>query len=126
MMVAEGSLLTSPRILFTPEDKAEQGRVTGTIAVEMESGVHAAFAAARGLPFLALRVILDPVGMALPAIAGLTTAHGNVRVVKAAAYVATHPHHLPILLALKRTRAVAAQSISRLCQALFPLLSQHP
>lgn len=122
--VAEGPLFTSAKVLFTPEDKARQGEATGAIAVEMESGVHASFAGARGLPFLALRVILDPVGMALPVIKGLTTPEGTVRPVKALTHVVTHPHHLSALLALKQSRTTAAQALSRLCHALFPLLEK--
>ncbi len=121
--VAHGPLFTSPKVLFTPEEKAAQGKRTGAIAVEMESGMHAAFAAERGLPFLVLRVILDGVDMTIPAVAGLTTPKGEVRRLRAAAYVATHPHHLPALLALKRAREAAAQTIARLCRELFSQLS---
>lgn len=123
---AEGSLYTSPKILFTPEDKAQRGRETGAIAVEMESGVHAAFAAAQGVPFLVLRVILDGVDMRLPAVKGLTTPEGDVRAFKAAMHVVTHPHHLPALLALKRSRTIAAQALSRLCHSLFSLMHTPP
>ena len=119
--VAEGALFTSPQVLFTPEEKAQRGRETGAIAVEMESGVHAAFALARGLPFLAVRVILDGVNMRLPAIKGLTTPEGDVRALKAALHVATHPHHLPALLALQRARTTAGDAIRRVCHSLFPL-----
>ena len=124
--LAEGSLYTSPKILFTPEDKAQRGRETGAIAVEMESGVHAAFAAAQGVPFLVLRVILDGVDMRLPAVKGFTTAEGDVRAFKAAMHVMTHPHHLPALLVLKRSRTIAAQTLSRLCHSLFSLLPTPP
>jgi adenosylhomocysteine nucleosidase len=121
--IAEGPLFTSTRVLYTPEDKARQGEATGAIAVEMESGVHAAFAASRGLPFLALRVILDSVGMALPVITGLMTPEGGVRPLKTVSHVIIHPQHLPMLLDLKRARATAAQAITNLCHALFPLLT---
>jgi len=121
----EGALFTSARVLFTPEDKAEQGKMTGAIAVEMESGVHAAFAAARGLPFLALRVILDPVSMALPALKGLMTPEGEIRLFRTVPYVISHPHHLPFFLELNRARAIAARAISNLCHALFPLLTDQ-
>jgi adenosylhomocysteine nucleosidase len=120
--VAEGPLLTHNAVLFTSEEKLQQGRRSGALAVEMESGIHAAFAQARNLPFLALRVILDPVETRLPAVANLTTLDGTVRPLRAAAYVATHPQHLPVLLALKRSQAIVARTISRLCAALFPLL----
>ena len=119
----DGSLFTSSKVLFTPEEKARQREQTGAIAVEMESGVHAAFAEKRGLPFLVLRVILDGVDMTIPAVAGLTTPDGEVRYVRAATYVATHPHHLPALLAIKRARETAARSITQLCRALFARLS---
>jgi adenosylhomocysteine nucleosidase len=119
VLVADGPLFTSAKILFTPEEKAQRGKEIGAIAVEMESGVHAAFAAARGLPFLALRIILDGVDMRLPAIKGLTTPEGDVRALKAALHVATHPHHLPTLLALKRARATAAEAIRRVCHSML-------
>jgi nucleoside phosphorylase len=122
---AEGSLFTSAKVLHTPEDKAEQGRVTGAIAVEMESAVHAAFAAARSLPFLVLRVILDPAGMAIPVVKGLMTPEGKVRPLKAVTHMLTHPQHLSPLLELKRARATTAQAITRLCRALFPLLEKE-
>jgi len=120
--VADGSLLTSPKILFTPEEKVKRGQETQTIAVEMESAIHAAFAAKRALPFLALRVILDGADMRLPAIKGLTTPEGEVRSFKAALHVATHLHHLPALLALKRARTMSGDALRRLCHRLLPLL----
>jgi adenosylhomocysteine nucleosidase len=122
--VAEGALFTSAHVLLTPEEKAQRGQETGAIAVEMESGVHAAFAMARGLPFLAVRVILDGVQMRLPAIKGLTTPEGDVRTLKAVWHVATHPHHLPALLALQRARTTAGEAIRQVCHALFPLVTK--
>lgn len=124
VLVAEGALFTSEKVLFTPEEKAQRGQETGAIAVEMESGVHAAFALTRRLPFLAVRVILDGVQMRLPAIKGLTTPEGEVRTLKAAWHVATHPHHLPALLALQRARATASAAIRHVCHALFPLVTE--
>lgn len=119
----DGLLFTSPKVLFTPEEKARQGERTGAIAVEMESGVHAAFATERGLPFLVLRVILDGVDMMIPAVAGLTTPDGGVRYLRAVTHLAAHPHHLPALLAIKRARETAARSIAQLCRTLFSRLS---
>lgn len=121
--VAAGPLFTSPKVLFTPEEKTAQGKRTGAIAVEMESGVHAAFAAERQLPFLVMRVILDGVDMTIPAVAGLTTPDGEVRYLRAVSYLATHPQHFPALMAIKRARETATQSLSRLCRELFSQFS---
>ena len=120
--VVDGPLLSSPRVLLSSQEKAHHGRQAQAVAVEMESGVHAAFAQARGLPFLPLRVILDPLGMSLPAVTGLTTPEGDIRPLKAASRVLTHPRSLPVLFALGRVRATAAQAITRLCRALLPVL----
>lgn len=119
-----GSLFTSTRVLFTAEEKARQGQVTGAVAVEMETGVHAAFATTRGIPFLAVRIILDSVAMTLPVMKGMMTPDGAVRPLKAVSHLVTHPQHLSALLALKRCRATASQALTRLCRSLFPLLEE--
>ncbi len=120
--VVDGPLLSSPRVLLSSQEKAHYGRHTRAVAVEMESGVHATFAQARDLPFLPLRVILDPLGMSLPAVEGLTTPEGDIRPLKAASRVLTHPRALPVLLALGRVRSRVAQTITRLCRILLPVL----
>ena len=46
----------------TPAEKRALGIATGAIAVDTESHVVAAFAAAHGIPFAVFRVIADPAG----------------------------------------------------------------
>lgn len=118
----EGGIVTSPRVLLTRQEKEKRGRETDCIAVEMESGVHAAFAVERTLPFLVLRVILDSVDMAIPPLKGVTTAEGKIRLSKAMAHIATHPHHLPFFVRLQQCRKRAAETISRVCRTFFPRL----
>ena len=120
--VADGPLFSSPRMLLSSQEKAHYGRLTQAIAVEMESGVHAMFAQDRELPFLPLRVILDPLGMSLPALTGLTTPEGDTRPLKAASLMLTQPGSLPILFSLGRVRTTATQTITRLCRVLLPVL----
>jgi adenosylhomocysteine nucleosidase len=120
--VAEGWLFTSETALVTSAEKLQQGRELDAIAVEMESGAHAAFAQAHGLPFLALRVILDSVNMELPAVSRLLTPEGDIRPLRTATYVATHLSQLSRFLALKRSQTVVARTLRRLCAALFPFL----
>ena len=55
--------------VMTPEAKAALRARTGAAAVDMESQVAAAYAAAQGLPFAAIRVVCDPAERALPAFA---------------------------------------------------------
>src|SRR6266576_3605159 len=77
--VHAGGLVASPVVLGTAEAKAAL-RATGALAVEMESGALAAAARARGIPFAALRVVLDGAGEVLPAGLGvIDEATGEVR-----------------------------------------------
>jgi hopanoid-associated phosphorylase len=55
--------------ILTVADKASLHARTGAVAVDMESHVAAAFAAAHGLPFAAIRVVCDPADRAIPAFA---------------------------------------------------------
>ena len=64
---ARGTLASSDTVLDSPEAKRRLHEATGALAVDMESGVAARFAAARGLPFAALRAISDSAEEALPA-----------------------------------------------------------
>jgi adenosylhomocysteine nucleosidase len=52
--------------VISPDAKATLCVTTGALAVDTESHVAAAFAAAHNLPFAAVRVICDPVNRALP------------------------------------------------------------
>lgn len=59
-------LLTLPTALATPAAKRAARDREGAVAVDMESAAVAAVAAARGLPFLALRAIVDELHDPLP------------------------------------------------------------
>jgi adenosylhomocysteine nucleosidase len=56
-----GALLTSHQVLKTGAEKRRAKESTGAIAVDMETAALAAEAVARGVPFLALRAVLDQV-----------------------------------------------------------------
>ncbi|GAB4546044.1 MAG: hypothetical protein Kow0063_40290 [Anaerolineae bacterium] len=60
-----GPVLTSDQVLVSLDQK-QSGRASGAVAVEMEAGPLAAWAAQRRLPFVHLRVVLDPLWSALP------------------------------------------------------------
>src|SRR5439155_912101 len=89
--VHAGPLVASPVVLDTAAAKAALG-ATGALAVEMESGALAAAARARGVPFAALRAVLDAAGEALPAGADvIDDASGEVRAARALAAIALRP-----------------------------------
>jgi len=75
-----GGLLTVGAPLRTPESKRRAAERTGAVAVDMEAGGVAEAAAALGIPWLALKVVLDPADRDLPAsLLGCTGSDGNPR-----------------------------------------------
>ena len=65
--VVRGGLAGVEQVIAATACKAALHSETGAAAVDMESHIAAAYAAAAGLPFAALRVISDPASRALPA-----------------------------------------------------------
>lgn len=61
-----GPLVGVERVVMGPAAKEALRRETDAAAVDMESHIGAAYAAHRGLPFAAIRVISDPAHRALP------------------------------------------------------------
>jgi hopanoid-associated phosphorylase len=109
---------------------------TGALAVDLESAPAAAFAAARGLPFAALRAVADAAAERIPpaALAGLTAA-GRADPLAVLRALARRPGDLPDLLrvaarsraalaALRRAVALLGRDLGRgpLALALLPLL----
>jgi adenosylhomocysteine nucleosidase len=79
--VERGALLTSPRQLGAVADKQSAFRRTGAAAVDMESYAVAAVASEHGLPFLAIRVIVDRAMDEVPRVLeGVTTRRGALSI----------------------------------------------
>lgn len=99
-----GHIADSSGVVCDPEEKLVLGRRTGALAVDMESAAIRVWAQARGLPALALRVVLDEAGFALPAVP--PPAEGALALT---AYIALHPWYWPRLarLGLRQRRAAA-------------------
>jgi hypothetical protein len=105
-------------VLGTAAAKAALG-ATGALAVEMESGALAAAARARGIPFAALRVVLDAAGEALPAFTGvIDEATGELRAARALAAIALRPRLWPAAARLSRRQRIVARRLSGIMAAL--------
>ena len=111
-------LLTLPRIVRSVEEKvrlASRGD-----AVDMESLPLMKQWAARAIPSLALRVILDPVEMPITCdFESAMDAQGQVRIAKILVQLARHPQLLPDFLHLARQSRHVLQILAQFLDRFF-------
>jgi len=96
-------------VLATGAEKRRAKKSTGAIAVDMETAAIAAEAAARGIPFVAIRAVLDAVDDEVVG-AAMADQDGNVRPLAATSYLLRNPAALLKLPRMIRnlSRATAA------------------
>jgi hopanoid-associated phosphorylase len=111
------------RPMATASDKQSLLRTTGAVAVDMESGVAAAAAAAHGLPFAACRIILNAAWLNLPpaALAGFR-ADGTLDLAAVLSSLMRRPDQLPALLRLARAAHTVHTSLRHGRALLGPTL----
>jgi nucleoside phosphorylase len=117
--IESGPLLTAPTVLESSEAKRAARKASGAVAVDMESAAIAAVAARSGVPFVALRVVIDAVDDALPRGAEQwIDERGRRRVTPALRAVAAVGQWRPLLKLAQRYR-VASRVLDRLAGALL-------
>lgn len=122
--VAQGKLLTSPRAVVSPAQKAMLHRETGAAAVDMESLAVAQEAATRQLPFIAVRVIVDSARDALPrSVAAAADSAGHLHLWRLAGTLALAPADLAPLIRLVRRYRFARRSLSAVARSCQPALA---
>ena len=100
-IVHTGSLAESKSIVLSSKDKQQLHAITGAVALDMESVAIAKVAERYALPFLAIRVIADPLNMDLPqAINYSLNDRGDIVLGKLLLFIAMHPAELPGLIKL--------------------------
>jgi adenosylhomocysteine nucleosidase len=111
--VRTDTLLTSARAIETPREKAAAFRDTGAAAVDMESAAVAEVAAAHGLPFIAVRVIVDTAGDALPPSVVAASRSGRVQIGRLIAALVAAPGEVAALIRLARRYRTAMHALAR-------------
>lgn len=119
--VSAGSIAGQDKAVATKRDKAALKLRTGAGAVDMESHATARAAREAGLPFMALRVILDSAGHGIPwaALAGLGP-DGDIQLWPVIGRLVVKPWELPGLVVLARAQAQALDVLGRLAAHLGP------
>jgi adenosylhomocysteine nucleosidase len=115
--VAGGTLLTSESAIAAVADKAAAFRETGAVAVDMESLGVAEVAAAHGLPFIAVRVIVDTAADVLPRAVMAASRGGRVNIRRLIGGLAAAPLDLIALIRLARAYRAATRSLTAVAGA---------
>jgi nucleoside phosphorylase len=116
--IDNGDLLTVPAALESPAAKRAAGAATGAVAVDMESAAVAAAAARAGVPFAALRVVVDALDDALPSGAEHWIDERGRRRLAPALLAAVSVSQWRPLVTLARRYRVAMRVLDRLAAAL--------
>lgn len=114
----EGTCLTVPKPLCSPEEKAKAAKVHGATVCDMEAFHVAGPALAAGVPFLALKVVSDEARDRLPDAARFTDATGALDGLAFARHLALHPDEAARSARFLRN---AGRAASRLAAAVLRL-----
>jgi adenosylhomocysteine nucleosidase len=123
LIVVGGKLVTDLTPIEDVAGKAAAFRDTGAAAVDMESFNIAKVAARRGLPFIAVRVIVDTAGDAIPAAVLAASRAGQVRIGQLMQGLARSPMDIAPLIRLAQRYRTATRALAAVARsgALAPL-----
>ena len=123
----EGKLLTTPSPLLTPEEKRRARLRSGALVVDMEGYWMARTAQDHETPFLALRVVLDPVDYLLPQlVATIVADQGRHEWRHTLRSVVARPWSAGRLAPLAYRSWRAQRSLRRLARVLAPQMQVPP
>ncbi len=112
-----GTLLTRSAPIDSVAGKALAFRETGAVAVDMESLSVAQVAAAFGVPFIAVRVIVDTASDELPQAVLAATRDGSLEVGRLLGGLARAPSELAALIRLAQRYRAATRSLTAVARA---------
>ena len=119
-IACEGKLLTSGRPIGRRDAKAAAWRNSRAAAVDMESAAIAHVAGQAGLPFIALRVIVDTAADELPAAVIAATGGGQIRIGQLLAGLLRTPGDVGALIRLSARYRVASRVLAAVARPGSP------
>jgi len=109
-----GAIAGSDSVLVDAQSKAALHVSASAIAADMESHVAASYAAERGYPFAAVRVVSDQADVALPpAVLTAMAGDGGIALGAVLMSLAKNPAQLPALIRTARESEIAFRALLR-------------
>lgn len=107
-----GAIASSTITLTTEQEKRHLAEITGACSVDMESGAIAEVAAKAGIPFIAIRAIIDPVEFSPPAaLLSAIRPDGGINALHLATLLLTGSVRISTLLHLAKGMRAARQTL---------------
>lgn len=123
----EGPLVSVDRVLRTPAQKRQVRGQSNAIAVDMESATLQQAATMTGIPFVALRVVLDTADEIIPAsVSSGVDRAGNPTPFRLLRTLCLHPADIPGLLRLASSLRIANAALERVIRHAAPELIEPP
>jgi nucleoside phosphorylase len=116
--VVPGAIATTPVVLTDAAAKTAAERASGALVVDMESGALAAVARDRGIPFHALRVVLDQADEKLPFGPDVFDEQTGTLHVGRTIRALAPPSRWPVAVRLMRGQRAAARTLGALAQVI--------
>ena len=122
VLLEEAMMASVANPLTDAKSKKQLFHDVGAAAVDMESAAAARVAIATGIPFMALRVIVDPADSSLPpsAMAGMTS-DGTIHTVPVLRAILRRPQDIPGLIGIGLADSKARKSLKRTAAVAAPL-----
>ena len=121
IQVSDALLVSVDKPVLHAAEKSDLMDATGARAVDMESLAVARIAAARDVPFIAIRAIADEAECDLPPAAqSAMAADGSISITRVMLSLIVNPTQIPGLLRLGRQSAKAKRTLARAAHAGLP------
>lgn len=125
--VVNGIIANSAAPLTSETAKRVLAQATGACAVDMESAAIAEVAVAAGIPFIAVRAIIDPVQFSPPAaLLGAVYPDGGVNPLRLTMLLLKRTVHLSTLMQMGAGMNAACKTLSRVIQSVGAGLDSRP
>lgn len=126
LMVSEGALVEGHSVVGDPSQKQKLAQTSGAVAVDMESAAIAQAARQAGVPFVAVRVVVDTADMGVPRSAiRATDEFGRLHIARLLFSLLTRPADLSALIRLGQGFRAAQATLKTTARLAGPELCLH-
>jgi len=125
--ITQNTIYAATEVIETQSDKRATHSLCGACAVDMESAGIAHAATRFGVPFVAIRIVLDEVSDILPEVTrDAVHSDGNLNMVGLLRSLASRPQDIGGLVRLASKSSKAQKQLKAVCEALLPDFALSP